>query len=182
MSGRADGELAENINGTLAYYTVGEVIREGRYGNKKRRWVPYTVALTPAPRAQQFIPTLACRPRSGLRVLEGAEDFLLHRGLVRVELESVEFDERFELFVSEQHDANCVRQLFGPSFIVWLTHEPPEGFTFEYGGGKICVSLEGHREDATELEGLIDGLTGVTRAVREQIVEKLGRVKRPKPG
>ena len=182
MFGRADGELAKNIKGTVAYYTVGEVVKTGRYGNKQRRWVPYTVALTKAPRAQQFIPTLACRPRSGLRVFEGIEDFLLHRGMVRIELESVAFEERFELFVSEQHDANWVRQLFGPSFIVWLTHEPPEGFTFEYGGGTICASVEDHRDDPAELGGLVDGLTGVTRAMREQIFEKLGRVKRPRAG
>jgi hypothetical protein len=99
--------------------------------------------------------------------------------MVRIQLESVAFDERFELFVSEQHDANWVRQLFGPSFIVWLTHEPPPGFTFEYGGGTICASLEDHRDDPAELGGLVAGLEGVTRAVREQIVEKLGRVKRP---
>ena len=60
---------------------------------------------------------------------------MLHRGMVRIELESVAFDERFELFVSEQHDANWVRQLFGPSFIVWLTHEPPEGFTSSTAAG-----------------------------------------------
>ena len=161
---------------------MGEVVKTGRYGNKQRRWVPYTVALTKAPRAERFIPTLACRPRSGLRVFEGVEDFLLHRGMVRVQLESVEFDERFELFVSEQHDANWVRQLFGPSFIVWLTHEPPEGFTFEYGGGTICASVEDHRNTAEELDALVDGLRGVTRAVREQVFEKLGRAKRPAQG
>ena len=161
---------------------MGEVVKTGRYGNKQRRWVPYTVALTRAPRAQHFIPTLACRPRSGLRVFEGIEDFLLHRGMVRISLESVAFEERFELFVSEQHDANWLRQLFGPSFIVFLTHEPPEGFTFEYGGGTICASLEDHRNDASELDGLIGGLEGVTRAIREQVFEKLGRAKRPGPG
>jgi len=161
---------------------VGEVVKTGRYGNKQRRWVPYTVALTRAPRAQQFIPTLACRPRSGLRVFEGIEDTLLHRGLVRIELESTAFDERFELFVSEQHDTNWVRQLFAPSFIVWLTHEPPAGFSFEYGGGTICASLEDHRDAPEELAELVAGLEGVTRAVREQIVEKLGRVKRPQTG
>lgn len=144
--------------------------------------MPYTVAVTKAPRAQQFIPTLACRPRSGLRVFEGIEDTLLHRGLVRIELESTAFDERFELFVSEQHDTNWVRQLFAPSFIVWLTHEPPQGFTFEYGGGTICASLEDHRDSPEELAELVAGLEGVTRAVREQIVEKLGRVKRPQTG
>ena len=157
-------------------------MKTGRYGNKQRRWVPYTIALTKAPRAQRFIPVLACRPRSGLRLLEGVEDLLLHRGLVRVMLESAEFDERFELFVSEQHDANWVRQLFAPSFIVWLTHEPPEGFTFEYGGGTVCASLEDHRNDPAELDGLIGGLEGVTRAIREQVFEKLGRAKRPQPG
>lgn len=161
---------------------MGEVVKTGQYGNKQRRWVPYTVALTKAPRAKQFIPTLACRPRSGLRVFEGVEDFLLHRGMVRLQLESVAFDERFELFVSEQHDANWVRQLFGPSFIVWLTNEPPKGFTFEYGGDTICASLEDHRDSTAELDGLIGGLEGVTRAVREQVFEKLGRVKRPQPG
>ena len=154
------------------------MVKTGRSGNKQRRWVPYTVALTKAPRAQRFIPTLACRPRSGLRLLEGVEDTLLHRGLVRIELESTAFDERFELFASEDHDANWVRQLFAPSFIVWLTHEPPEGFAFEYGGGTLCASLEDHRDSPEELVGLIDGVAGVTRAVREQVVEKLGRIKR----
>ena len=182
MSGRADGELAKNIKGTLAHYTLGEVVKTGKYGNKQRRWLPYTVALTKAPRAEQFIPALACRPRSGLRVLEGVEDVLLHRGIVRMELESVEFDERFELFVSEQHDANWVRLFFGPGFIVWLTHEPPEGFAFEYGGGTICANLEDHRDSHAELAGLLGGLEGVTRAIREQIFEKLGRAQRPGQG
>jgi hypothetical protein len=178
VEGRADGLLAPNLKGTLAHLTIGEVVKEGQYGNKRRRWTPYTVATTPAPRAQAFIPTLACRPRSGLRLLEGVEDALLHRGLVRVTLESVAFDERWELFVSEQHDENWVRQLFGPSFIVWLTEEPPEGFAFEYGGGVICANLEQHRTAFGELDALRSGLVGLTRAIREQIFEKLGRAKK----
>jgi len=176
VAGRADGLLAKNLKGTLAHLTIGEVVQTGRYGNKRRAWSPYTVATTAAPRAEAFIPTLACRPRSGLRVLEGVEDALLHRGLVRIGLESAEFDERWELFVSEEHDANWVRQLFAPSFIVWLTHEPPKGFAFEYGGGIICANLEDHRTSFAELDALRDGLVGVTRAIREQIFEKLGRV------
>ena len=181
VEGRADGLLAKNLKGTLAHLTIGEVVQTGRYGNKRRAWSPYTVATTPAPRAQAFIPTLACRPRSGLRVLEGVEDAVLHRGMVRVELESTDFDRRFELFVSDEHDANWVRQLFSPSFIVWLTHEPPRGFAFEYGGGIICANLEDHRSSWTELDALRDGLVGVTKAIREQIFEKLGRARRPPP-
>ena len=139
---------------------MGEVVKTGRYGNKQRRWVPYTVALTKARGPSSSSRRSRCRPRSGLRVFEGIEDALLHRGLVRIELESTAFDERFELFVSEQHDTNWVRQLFAPSFIVWLTHEPPEGFAFEYGGGTICASLEDHRDSPEELAELVAGLEG----------------------
>jgi hypothetical protein len=182
VEGRADGQLSKNVKGTLAHLTVGEVVKQGRYGNKRRSWTPYTVALTKVPRAQPFLPQLICRPRFGLQALEGVEDALLNRGRRRIELESAAFDDRWEVFASDEHDANWLRQLFSPTFIVWLTEEPPEGFSFEYEGGVLLANLEGHRRGFDDLDGLRKGLIGVTRAMREQVVERLGRVKRPPAG
>ena len=182
MHGKAQGALARNIKGTIAHLSIGEVVRRGRYGRVQRSWHPYTVALTGLPRAEALVPVLTCHPRSGFDALEGVEDALLHRGQTRIELESQAFDERYELWVSDEHDANWLRQLFGPSFIVWLTESPPPEFGFDYGGGRLCAFLEKHRDDPAELDALREGLVGVTRAFREQIVEKLGRVKRPPAG
>lgn len=180
IEGRVDGTFAKGVDGTMAMLVVGEVTNTGRYGNKERTWKPFTVATAKVPRAQQFIPLLICQERGGLRVLEAAEDKLLHAGQRRIALESTAFDQRYELFVGEETDQNWLLQLFSPTFILWLTEKAPPGFAFEYGGGTVLASFDGYQKTVEELDTLREALVTIVRAMREQVVESLGRG-RPKP-
>ncbi len=182
IEGRADGVLDKGIEGTMAYLMVGEVVKTGEYGNKERSWKPFTVATTKVPRAARFMPLMICQERSGLRVLEGAEDKLLHSGQVRVPLESTAFDERYELFVSQIADQNWVRQLFSPSFIVFLTEDAPKGFAFEYGGKTALTSFDGYHYEPERLDALRAAHVTVVGTMRKEIVESLGRNPKPPDG
>lgn len=178
IEGRVDGTFAKGVEGTMAMLVVGEVTSTGQYGNKERTWKPFTVATAKVPRAQQLLPLLICQERGGLRVLEAAEDKLLHAGQRRVPLESTGFDQRYELFVGEKTDQNWLLQLFSPTFIVWLTEKAPPGFAFEYGGGTVLASFDGYRKTVDELDTLREALVTIVRAMREQVVEALGRAPR----
>ena len=143
-------------------------------GRRHRSYGHYTVAVTRIPRAQTLFPLLICQRRSGLRALEGVEDKLLHSKQRRVELESEKLDDRYEVFVGEGQDPNPVRQLFSPTFIVWLAETAPEDFAFEYGDGVLCANLEGHTTEAAKLDGLRDGLLEVVAVLREEAREDFG--------
>jgi hypothetical protein len=175
IEGRVDGTLGRGVEGTMAMLMVGEVVKTGQYGNQERSWKPFTIATAKVPRAKQFLPLLICQERGGLRVLEGVEDKLLHEGQRRVTLESVAFDERYELFVGEETDQNWLLQLFSPSFIVWLTETAPHGFAFEYGGGTVLASFDGYQMETEQLDALREALVTVVHNMREQVVEALGR-------
>lgn len=181
IEGRVDGTLGKGVEGTMAMLVVGEVVKTGQYGRQERVWKPFTVATCKVPRAKQFIPLMICQERSGLRVLEAAEDKLLHSGERRITLESTAFDNRYELFVSQNTDENWLRQLFSPTFIVWMAEKAPKGFAFEYGGGQVLASFDGHKRSIEELDGLRDALTFIVRAMRTEIVESLGRAPQNKP-
>ena len=47
----------------------------------------------------------------------------------------------------EEQDPNWLRQLFSPTFIVWLTDSAPEKFAFELVDGTLCCYVNGHKEE-----------------------------------
>ena len=62
--------------------------------------------------------------RSGFRFMDSAED--VFRTRQRVELESEAADKRYEIFIGKDDDMNKARQIFSPTFIVWLTDHAPD--------------------------------------------------------
>ena len=173
---RLDGELAKNTQGSMALFTTVDIYHDEK-GRRHRSFSHYTVAIARIPRAQKIFPRLICQRRSGLRALDGFEDKVMHSGLRRVELESEAFDERYEVFIGEKSDPNPVRQLFSPTFILWLAETAPEGFAFEYCDGVLCANVEGHTTEAAKLDGLRDGLLEVVAALREEAREDFGPAK-----
>ena len=163
------GKLAEGVGGTLALYTYTDVYHDknGRHENNYN----FTVAITDVPEVAELAPEIICNRKFGFRAFEKIEDAF--RGdSERVKLESVELDERFEIFVDEKQDPNWIRQLFSPSFMVWLADETPEKFAFELVGGKLVCNVKGHKKNSRELDGMVQAMAGVSRRLKEEAAEE----------
>ena len=101
------------------------------------------------PEVATVVSELALQRRSGFRFLDSTEDKFRKRQ--RVEVESEEFDKRYETFIGEHDDMNKARQVFEPSFIVWLAENAPKNFSFELVAGALCLAVKGKLENADQL-------------------------------
>lgn len=166
-----EGKLAPGLKGTLALFTYEEETRDSK-GNKQTSYYKYTICLTKLPRTVEFVPELYCQRKFGFRALEKFEDAF--RGSKdRVKLESEALDDKYEIFANEKQDQNWLRQLFSPTFIVWLTDSAPEKFVFELVNGTLCCYVSGHREDAAGLDEMSAASAVVVSRLREEAVESL---------
>ena len=144
------GDLAPGVNGILALYTYEEETTDSE-GNRETDYYRYTVGLVQIPECAELIPELYVQRKFGLKALEKLEDAF--RGdKERVKFESAELDKRFEIFVDEKQDQNWLRQLFSPSFIVWLLQKTPDKFAFELANGTLCCYANNHKEKAADLD------------------------------
>jgi hypothetical protein len=163
------GPLAAGVEGILALYTYEEESRDSD-GNKQTNYYRYTVALVPVAECAELVPELYCQRKFGLRALEGFEDAFRTRK-ERVKLESEVLDRKYEIFAGKSQDANWLRQLFSPTFIVWLTDSAPEKFAFELVGGTLCCYVSGHKKKAEELEAIGAAAATVSQRLREEAAE-----------
>jgi hypothetical protein len=164
-----EGPLGDGIDGTLALYTYEEESTDGD-GNRQTSYSHYTVGIAEVPECAGLVPELYCQRKVGLRALEGLED-LFRGSKERVKLESEALDERYEIFVGETQDPNLLRQLFSPTFIVWLTESAPEKFAFELVGGTLCCYLRGHKKAAAELDTVRAASAAVATRLRDEALE-----------
>jgi hypothetical protein len=163
------GPLAEGVEGTLALYTYEEESYDSK-GNRQTNYYRYTVGLAEVPECAGFVPELFCQKKFGLRALEKFED-VFRRSKERVKLESEALDEKYEIFAGKGQDANWLRQLFSPTFIVWLTDEAPNKFAFELVDGFLCCYVHGHKEDAADLDMVCAAATTVATRLRDEAKE-----------
>ena len=96
-----------------------------------------------------FLSELALQRRFGFRFMDSAEDAF--RSRQRVEVESELADKKFEIFTGKNDEMNWARQVFTPTFIVWLGEEAHEGLAFELSAGALVVNIKGHLKTAHEL-------------------------------
>jgi hypothetical protein len=158
------GPLGKEVDGTLALYTYTDVY----YDKNGRQETDYhfTIAMTDIPDCVQFVSRLYCNRKSGFRFMEGVEDAF--RSMERVHLESDALEDHYEIFVSKNQDQNWIRQLFSPTFIVWLTETAPEKFAFEVEDGVLCCNVKGHKKDAAHLDELRATATEVAKRIGEE--------------
>jgi len=162
------GPIGE-FEGTLALYTYEEETRDSD-GDKQTNYYRYTLGLVEVPDCAGFVPELYCQRKFGLRALEKFED--VFRGdKERVKLESEKLLEKYEIFATKQQDANWLRQLFSPTFIVWLTDAAPDKFAFELVDGTLCCYISGHKENAAELDAVATATSAVAKRLREEALE-----------
>jgi hypothetical protein len=145
------GKLGE-FEGTLALYTYEEETTDSD-GDKQTNYYRYTVGLVEVPDCVAHIPELYCQRKFGLHALEKFED-VFRRSKTRVKLESAALDDKYEIFSTKEQDAVWLRRLFAPTFIVWLNEAAPDKFAFELVGGNLCCYVNGHKENAAELDGI----------------------------
>ncbi len=163
------GPIAEGLDGTLALYTYEEETRDSD-GDKQTNYYRYTLGLVEVPDCAGFIPELYCQRKFGLRALEKFEDAF--RGdKERVTLESEKLLEKYEIFATKEQDANWLRQLFSPTFIVWLTDAAPDKFAFELVDGTLCCYVSGHKENAAELDAIAAATSAVAQRLRDEALE-----------
>ncbi len=161
------GELSDDLPGTLALYTYTDVYhdKDGRHESDYH----FTIAYTEMPESVELCPNLFCNRKSGLRFLEGVEDAF--RSNVRVDLESERLAGEYEIFVGPDQDQNWIRQLFSPSFIVWLSESAPRKFAFELDAGVLCCNVKGHHKDAAHLDTMRESVAAVAARIRDEAGE-----------
>lgn len=164
-----EGPLADGLDGVLALYTYEDETTDSE-GNRQTNYYRYTVGLAQVPECAAFVPELYCQRKSGLRALEKFED-VFRRSKERVKLESEALDERYEIFAAKGEDANRLRQLFSPTFIVWLTDSAPEKFAFELVDGALCCYVKGHKKKAPELDTIRAASAAVAVRLRDEATE-----------
>ena len=163
------GPLAPDCAGILALYTYEERQSDGQ-GGSETNYYNYTVGLTSVPECTSRVPELYCQRKFGLRSLQKLED-VFRRSKQRVKLESEALDDKYEIFSRKDQDATWLRQLFAPSFIVWLTDSAPPKFAFELANGNLCCYVHGHKEDSADLETLSAATATIARRLREESAE-----------
>jgi hypothetical protein len=163
------GAIADGLDGTLALYTYEEETRDSD-GDTQTNYYRYTLGLVEVADCARFVPELYCQRKFGLRALEKFEDAF--RGdKQRVTLESEKLLEKYEIFATKEQDANWLRQLFSPGFIVWLTDSAPDKFAFELVDGTICCYVSGHKENAAALDAIAAATGAVAQRLRDEALE-----------
>ncbi len=163
------GPIADGLDGTLALYTYEEETRDSD-GDTQTNYYRYTVGLVEVPDCASFVPELYCQRKFGLRALEKFED-AFRGNKERVTLESEQLLNKYEIFATKEQDANWLRQLFSPTFIVWLADSAPDKFAFELVDGTLCCYVSGHKENAAELDAIAAATGAVAKRWREEALE-----------
>ena len=163
------GEIAEDVQGTLALYTYETESTDSK-GNRETQYHRFTVGLVEVPECAEHVPELFCQQKFGLRSLEKFED-VFRRSKERVKLESEVLDKKYEIFAGKGQDANWLRRLFSPTFIVWMTDEAPKKFAFELVDGHLCCYIHGHKSDAEGLDTVAHAAGHVSRRLHEEATE-----------
>lgn len=164
-SGKVSGRLPGGLTGTLAnyQYTVGS--------DDNRHTYYFTTVLAELPEAGST--RFYCFRRVGGDLLDPIGDALTD--LQTVELESELFSRSFRLMVKDEANMLAIRQLFSPSFIVFLSEEVPPTFWFEVEGGHILGVVKGDNwEDPAVLDGLCATTAAVAERIRKDVAERLG--------
>jgi hypothetical protein len=163
------GQIGEGIEGTLALYTYEEETRDSD-GDKQTNYYRYTLGLVEVPDSVAHCPELYCQRKFGLRSLEKFEDAFRGKKQ-RVKLESEALDKKYEIFAGSEQDAIWLRRLFAPTFIVWLCEAAPDKFAFELVDGTLCCYVNGHKEDAAELDRIAAATSAVAKRLRDEAAE-----------
>lgn len=173
MEGPLSAERHE-VRCSLANYTF-EVKHESRDadGDVDTTWDPhhFTICTADLEAGMGLYPGVFLAPRRGFISKMGEGNWLRGRNFRKVELESSQFAERYDLFIDPALDELRLRELFSPSFIAWLSGHPIEP-CFEYKAGMLVVYVSGHTEDGGHLQWLLDASRDIVKRFEAEIGEE----------
>ncbi|MEA2494247.1 MAG: hypothetical protein QOJ29_2158 [Thermoleophilaceae bacterium] len=110
------------------------------------------------------------RRRGILDRLDTDANWLGKHRLKKVELESTAFCDTYELWADQGQDDIVLRQLFAPTFVVWLTEHPLKP-GFELRAGQLVVFVPGHCGEAGKLEFLLMASAEISRRIQAELTE-----------
>jgi hypothetical protein len=160
------GELG--LPAKLAHYRY-DVRHESNDGKDTWRHYRFTVCAVEIAAGMGLFPGVYLRARRGLLAMAG-HDWLKGRQLREVELESVDFNEAYELLVTQEQEDGRLRELFDPKTIVWLAEHPLRPH-FEFRAGFLTVYVPGFIEDLGRLVWLLEAAERIAGRVRAEITE-----------
>jgi hypothetical protein len=163
------GQILPGIVGMLGMFTYEETVVGGD-GTTETKYYGFTFAMAEVPECVAHMPELYVKRKGGLRSLAKLED-VFRVGKRRVTFESEALAKRYEIFVGKDQDEVWTRRLFSPSFIVWLTEQPPQKFGFELVDGTLVAFIPSHQEDATTLDSMAVATGTVAQRLLEESVE-----------
>jgi hypothetical protein len=110
------------------------------------------------------------RRRGILDRLDSDANWLGGHNLKKVELESTAFHERFELWAEQDQDDIVLRQLFAPTFVVWLSEHPLKP-GFELRAGQLVVFIPDRCGEAGKLEFLMMAAADISKRIQAELSE-----------
>jgi hypothetical protein len=156
---------------TLYMYEIERETRNSQ-GTAPKGWEPhhFTICVVDMEAGLRAFPGFFLRKRRGLFEKLQDDEWLSGRGFPRVELESIAFNKRYELFRDRAMDENALRQLFSPTLVAWLA-EHPLAPGVEFKTGTLVVFLEGHVEEAGKLDWLLEATVELSGRVAREVSE-----------
>lgn len=143
-------------------------------GDKPDTWQPFDFTIATVDVGEhgmsRFEGIYLRRRRGVLGRLSNDGNWLRNERLRKVELESTAFCERYELWAREDQDELVLRQLFAPSFVVWLANHPLAP-GFEVRAGMLVVFIPGHCGEAGKLEFLAMAAAEISKRIQAELTE-----------
>lgn len=167
MSGVLDGQWP----GLLAHFVYQTVA--GKDNSERVIFHDFTVALFELPGASQQIGELHFLARS--REDRLTDDHPIPPGDPLV-FESNALNSRYSMQVSTGSDPILTRQIFSPSFIVWLSEFPPVGFGFELEGDWLCCYATELIESAAGLDEFAAASASVAVKLADKAIQASSRI------
>ena len=110
------------------------------------------------------------RRRGIFERLDSDSNWLSGHSLEKVEVESTAFMQKYELWRDRDQDELKLRQLFAPSFLVWLS-DHPLGPGFELRAGQLVVFITGHCGETGKLEFLLMAANEIAKRIQAELSE-----------
>jgi hypothetical protein len=155
----------------IGWYTF-EVKRE--HGDQPDTWESYDFTLSTVDMGElgmrRFQGIYLRRKRGILDRLDNDANWLSGHRLEKVELESTAFCDRYELWAEADQDALALRQLFSPTFVIWLAEHPLEP-GFELRAGTLVVFIPEHCGEAGKLDWLLMATGEISKRVQLELTQ-----------
>ena len=165
------GEIAARAGGLLCQLGVVTIDDDGQEvtSASARR---YTILAVPVPDVGERLPVLVCAPRSRVPGYDAIA--AMERKLERIDLESSDFESRWDLAIEKGGDQSWLRRLFEPTFTELLSLSDP-GWGWEVQAGMLVVYESGWRRSSADLDRVVDRAEPIVA----RLVDEAGHTSRP---